>query len=95
MDNIPVADNDPDWEDEGRIGETYGDRAPLHISTRHVTARQHDLLEPMIPQYVTLDGAERLAFVQKVSEHLLSPNLHPKYHNRLSKPSGMVMRLTG
>ncbi|KZV62305.1 hypothetical protein PENSPDRAFT_670448 [Peniophora sp. CONT] len=57
----PTADDeDPQWEDE----VTYGDCAADHISSNHITAAQHAVLEPLIGKYVTLDGAEKVAFVQ-------------------------------
>lgn len=70
MNLLTHDDEDPQWEDEDLPREedvAYGDRAPAHISSNHITAAQHAVLEPLISQYVTLDGAEKRAFVQTVS----------------------------
>lgn len=45
---------------------TYGDRAPLFLTSNLLTAAQYKTLEPLIGNYVVLDGAEKLDFVQKV-----------------------------
>lgn len=49
------SDNIPD--------PTYGQRAPRHLTSVTLTAGQHRALEPRIPDYIKLDGAERTAFV--------------------------------
>lgn len=50
------------WRDD-----TYGNHAPLHLSTRQLTANQHRELLPRVEGYVVLDGKQKEDYVQKVS----------------------------
>lgn len=60
-----------DEEPEEWLDPTYGDRAPMHLSTKQITAAQHRALTALVSEYVVKDGEERTNFVQQV--RLLSP----------------------
>lgn len=67
MDDDSAADDQRNW---GK--RTYGNCAPLHISTNQLTADQHRILLPRVETYVTMDGAERKNYVLQVRVCLVS-----------------------
>ncbi|VDC03131.1 unnamed protein product [Peniophora sp. CBMAI 1063] len=52
-------------ENEDDVDETYGEHAPKLLTLNLLTAIQFRVLEPLVSQYIVLDGQERAEFVLK------------------------------
>ena len=61
----------PEPQDDAWDSTTYGDRAGIYISARHLHADHIRVLEPRIDEYVGMNLGMRKAFVEQVTRSML------------------------